>query len=310
MKFYEKIFVGVKYLGDCDLGFMTPWGTDVSAEKRMKSVQDWALDSRYYHAKTKTTKEPTFTVYDNKPMEGFEIVNWVSRYTTDNKWARILDPRGFELEITIRNLIHLILTSEIKNGKIQGNLVWLRDGAQNWLTQETSSEYKTAFNPVKDKKTSVYEVGDTITNAFNVSYMYLGKKKLRYVFPIGKIVLSKTPKKGLYNTYYQYHNFEIETMILKSAEKPTHIYLTENGSIVERKSKMTVTENKINTVSIQKPTKKFLELDKYERNYYTRGDGKFESVNGKGIVTRVFYATLDECSDLTEQEIQTMKKYY
>ncbi len=60
----------------------------------------------------------------NIPMEGFKIQRSVSRYSTSNKLWRILDPRGFELEITTGTMEDLILGGEIKNGLIVGPCIW------------------------------------------------------------------------------------------------------------------------------------------------------------------------------------------
>lgn len=62
-------------------------------------------------------------VVDNEPLEGFKIVDFASRYT-GNKWIRIRDPRGFELEISVANLIEMVGKVTITNAVIQGKCVW------------------------------------------------------------------------------------------------------------------------------------------------------------------------------------------
>ena len=60
----------------------------------------------------------------NNPMSGFKIERSVTRYSTSNKLWRILDPRGFECEITTGCLEEIILNGTIINGEIQGECVW------------------------------------------------------------------------------------------------------------------------------------------------------------------------------------------
>lgn len=64
-------------------------------------------------------------IIDNIPLDGFRITKSVSRYSTSNKLWRILDPRGFELEITSANLEELILNGVIVDGWISGQCQWV-----------------------------------------------------------------------------------------------------------------------------------------------------------------------------------------
>jgi len=65
-------------------------------------------------------------VYDNAPMRGFKIENSVSRYSTSNKLWRILDPRGFELEISTACLETIIMSADIKKGgEIDAPCSWM-----------------------------------------------------------------------------------------------------------------------------------------------------------------------------------------
>ena len=63
-------------------------------------------------------------IIDNVPMRGFQIQKSVSRCSTSNKLWRILDPRGFELEITTGTMEDLILGGIITNGLIVDECVW------------------------------------------------------------------------------------------------------------------------------------------------------------------------------------------
>lgn len=63
-------------------------------------------------------------VIDNTPSEGFRIQKSVSRSSTSNKVWRILDPRGFELEISSANMEDIMHGGVIDRGLIIGKCVW------------------------------------------------------------------------------------------------------------------------------------------------------------------------------------------
>lgn len=94
-------------------------------------VSGWKFD--YDHTTKTRTKiiigewaDPQPMLLDNTPMRGFKIENSVSRYSTSNKLWRILDPRGFELEITTACLETIIMEAGIlKGGEIDAQCVWM-----------------------------------------------------------------------------------------------------------------------------------------------------------------------------------------
>lgn len=63
-------------------------------------------------------------IIDNVPLEGFRIQHSVSRYGTSNKLWRVLDPRGFELEITTGTMEDLVMGGVIDKGLIVGPCIW------------------------------------------------------------------------------------------------------------------------------------------------------------------------------------------
>lgn len=60
----------------------------------------------------------------NEPIEGFSIQRSVSRYGTSNKVWRVLDPRGFEFEISSATFEDLVLQGMIIKGVIQGPCIY------------------------------------------------------------------------------------------------------------------------------------------------------------------------------------------
>lgn len=143
----EKTYVGAQGEFSTEkppLGFLTPWGTNAAAKKRMGTVDDWTGDGmrNIGRGQMKKTYEPTKVVLDNPPMSGFQIGKEVRRYSTNNVLWRIMDPRGFELEISSGNMAYLLQNSDIVKGELQGEMQWCRDGSDNYLLPVGSEAYE------------------------------------------------------------------------------------------------------------------------------------------------------------------------
>jgi len=163
MKYFPEYFVGVQNRREgwdysawlenrqaaeitVPLGFATPYEDNAAGRKREETVRSWAKIRTYGNTKD-VLEEPIFTKFPNDPIEGFVVLKSVSRYSTSNVFFRIMDPRGFELEISSPNLMDIINKSEIDKGLVKGKMVWLRDGAQNYLVHEDDERYLKAIAP-------------------------------------------------------------------------------------------------------------------------------------------------------------------
>lgn len=62
-------------------------------------------------------------VIDNVPLEGYKIQHMVSRYRGNKLW-RVLDPRGFELEITSGCFEDIVFSGVVDKGLIIGPCIW------------------------------------------------------------------------------------------------------------------------------------------------------------------------------------------
>lgn len=85
--------------------------------------------------------------YDNTPMEGFVLnkkaggtsSGWDHRQT----YCRVYDPRGFEFEIVIPNLLYILENASSFKGKgLEGKFVYGWDGKDLVLIPEEAPEYK------------------------------------------------------------------------------------------------------------------------------------------------------------------------
>lgn len=116
-------------------GYTIPYGTDAASKKRQLNLRHST------HADREGGLEPV--VLDNKPMYGFKI----SRKLRSNGWrsdiqtVSIEDPRGFEFEVSVANLIMLTDSNLIHNGEIIQQCVWARDGVINILLPINSQPY-------------------------------------------------------------------------------------------------------------------------------------------------------------------------
>lgn len=84
--------------------------------------------------------------YDNEPLEGFVLNKKAGGYSTGwnhrQTYCRVYDPRGFEFEITIPNLLYILEnTSAIKGKGLEGKFVYGWDGKDLVLIPEDAPEY-------------------------------------------------------------------------------------------------------------------------------------------------------------------------
>lgn len=231
MKFHEKYYVGFqknRYSRDETfrmLGFATPNTGDSAFKKRKETVDRWA------------EKDLAPMDLDNKPTHGFKIVDTASRYSTSNKFFRIEDPRGFELEIDVKNILDLIEHHTIVQGTIMEPLVWARYGSNNYLVSSNSEEYKHYKNgPVRVG----LNAGDWFMNkAGNVLYRFEGRLAYNLV---GAQVWRKDPEERRYyytswnrqtRTDYSTVTTKVKTIVNRKQDKPAFVYteyhLDENG---------------------------------------------------------------------------------
>lgn len=210
--------------GSMPLGFLTPGGTDAAAKKRISTVDSWVgktssrheyidtVDKAQFEKDNPTAKwirdnthnpnhlnsmyeipkveDVDYKIYDNVPNEprfGFRITKSISRggsWSGSNKVVRIEDPRGFELEISVDNLVKMMSMTTFIEGVCQEECVWGRDGANNVLLPVNSDPYKEAFATTEYRNKEAISLrdvnfGDTVelkkTEHFpGLSGIYLG----------------------------------------------------------------------------------------------------------------------------------------
>lgn len=93
------------------LGFMT-YKNNKDKLQHQESFDNW-----------RDKEIPRFP-YDNTPTSKMSVAGSVSRYSTQNKFIRVEDPRGFQLEITVENFIEIIRDCTLIKGIIEDGMIW------------------------------------------------------------------------------------------------------------------------------------------------------------------------------------------
>lgn len=152
----------------------------------------------YFDAKGKLRKETSWNgwrdkeipneIYDNEPTEGFvlnkkvggveECWGWDPRKT----YTRVYDPRGFEFEITIPNLLWILENCDSMRGKgLVGQFVYGWDGKELVLVPVESPDYKEiarkneVFHKNEFIKAKDLKVGATYRSKNDKTFVYMGR---------------------------------------------------------------------------------------------------------------------------------------
>lgn len=131
----------------------------------------------YYDEKGKLRKETSWnnwrdeeianTEFDNVPTEGFVLNKPAGGREYSNEWdvrksyCRVYDPRDFEFEITIENLLYILANCSCVKGKgLEGKFVYGWDGKELILMPVDSPDYKeiSAFSDKINDKQDIAEL--------------------------------------------------------------------------------------------------------------------------------------------------------
>jgi hypothetical protein len=124
--------------------------------------------------------------YENLPTEGFILNKRVGGGSGYSSWhqrdtkCRVWDPRGFEIEIDIPNLLFILQENNSIKGKgLEGQFVYAWEGKDLVLLPVTSQEYQNSikFTELRSKKVSAKELvpGYTYQTKEQEILIYLGK---------------------------------------------------------------------------------------------------------------------------------------
>lgn len=123
---------------------------------------------------------------ENTPTSGFVLNKKAGGYDTGwnhrQTYVRVYDPRDFEFEITIPNLLYILEnTSSIKGKGLEGEFVYGWDGTELVLIPVESPDYTeiSEFNKLRHEKRSFNGkdliLGATYKSNNNIDLIYLGR---------------------------------------------------------------------------------------------------------------------------------------
>lgn len=149
------------------------------------------IDEKGVHRKQKSWeswrhKKIDPTDHDNEPTEGFVLNKkaggYRSHWNTRQTYARVYDPRGFEFEITIENLLYILEnTSAIKGKGLEGEFVYGWSGKDLVLVPVGAADYKEIqeHNDIIHNKTHIKPseliLGATYKTRKSEDWIYMGK---------------------------------------------------------------------------------------------------------------------------------------
>ena len=191
--------------------------------------------------------------YDNIPLPGFTLhdVSRKSWGSTDSSWL-VIDPRGFMIRITQRNLSEILRVTGITEGLIQQRCVWAREDSQSALSliPTSSTDYAEAVDNTEliEAKVSMDDVniGDTVLLQNKMKGTYLGvhslyctmdnastKSKFKAQTMLRKQIIEITPGK---------FHFQTDAKILKVLKK-TQVQWTRDEACKYLNDTIKVTPN-------------------------------------------------------------------
>ena len=150
----------------------------------------------YYDQKGKLRKETSWNSwrddkiepqeYSNEPTSGFVLNKKVGDYVSDwnhrQAYVRVYDPRNFEFEITIENLLYILENaSSIKGKGLEGDFVYGWDGKDLILIPVESPDYKelSDLNNLRHERKKFdgknLILGGTYKSNSNNELIYLGR---------------------------------------------------------------------------------------------------------------------------------------
>lgn len=181
------------------MAIFLPKKLNVGFQKRAGTYSGKLAYIIYYDQNNKLRKETSWQnwrdkkipneEYDNEPLEGFVFNKKVggveeSYYDARKTYVRVYDPRGFEFEITIPNLLWILQNCDCTKGKgLNGEFVYGWDGTELLLVPVDSPEYKEIAE--KNKiihnnefvKPKDFKIGAVYKDINDCKYVYMGKYK-------------------------------------------------------------------------------------------------------------------------------------
>jgi hypothetical protein len=192
----------------------------------------------YYDKKGKLRKEKSWQIwrdkkipdveYDNEPMDGFVLNKGVGGtresygWNPRNEYIRVYDPRDFEFEISVANLLFILRECNCYKGKgLEGKFVYSWSGTELVLLPVCSQEYQksTKFSDLQDKKVSAKDLvpGVVYLTKKQEELTYLGRFDF-YNNGVGDSYWSQKLGKQKGHIFYNGKTFQLLTNMAQLAQ--------------------------------------------------------------------------------------------
>jgi len=274
----------------------------------------------YYDSKGKLRKETSWESwrdkkipadeFENKSTEGFvlnkgvggtrESYGWNAR----NEYIRVYDPRGFEFEISVANLLFILQEATSTKGKgLEGEFVYSWDMKELVLLPIDSNDYKECYNftGLQSKKIDAKEMVPGCIYKFKntETAIYLGR------FPFRSEIFENEFKKchifysdtAFENAKWNFpKNYKVEDGFTKIAERVTTAPVDNYAELLEKYLNSIYSQKCIGLLPVEKELKTI--NDRYnddEKNIYINQNGNFykiyfdKSYRWDGIAEKKYY---------------------
>lgn len=181
-------------------------------------------------------KELANDIFENVPTEGFvlnkKVGDYVSCWNHRQAYVRVYDPRGFEFEITIENLLFILENATSSKGKgLEGEFIYGWSGKDSVLLPVESADYKSIVE-YSEKIHSQFKIG---ARTIKVGATYLTKSNEQWVY-IGRFdhyeySWSREAKLPNGEGYHSYKKEDKKKYFFVSKKDDgTYIYHVEGGN--------------------------------------------------------------------------------
>lgn len=145
--------------------------------------------------------------FENQPTSGFVLNKKTGGYSTGwnhrNTYVRVYDPRDFEFEISVPNLLFILQQCDCSKGKgLEGDFVYSWEGTELVLLPSSSEDYKASkkYTNLQSQNVKAKELipGASYLTKNMETLTYLGKFNYYYIAAPGyyKREISKKYEKG------------------------------------------------------------------------------------------------------------------
>jgi len=231
--------------------------------------------------------------YENKPTEGFVLNKGVGGarqsygWNPRNEYIRVYDPRGFEFEISVANLLFILQEATSTRGKgLEGQFVYSWDAKELVLLPVDCNDYKECvnFTGLQSKKIDAKEMQPGCIYKFKntETAIYLGR--LNYQPNIYDNKLKKCHvfynSEEFTNTKWNHpKNYKTEIGFTKIAEKVTNTPIDNYAEILEKYLDSSHANRCIGIVPVEKTIKSITTRYENREDNYTKINDNFYEIS-------------------------------